>query len=102
MNCKYRKKIYLPKQQILPNQNIPMCSVTQFFQFIKVLKESYVHLPQYPTVRMPIPSCKNSFILEIMKIKTLKLPGIYLLSYVIFSKISGHIEMSIALSQSSR
>lgn len=28
-----------------------MCSVTQFFQFIKALKESYVHLPQYPIAR---------------------------------------------------
>lgn len=28
-----------------------MYSLTQCFQFIKALKESYVHLPQYPIAR---------------------------------------------------
>ena len=67
-----------------------MYSLTQFFQFIKALKESYVHLPQYPIAReCPFRHVKSFIFRKIMKIKTLKLPGIYLLSYVIFSKISG-------------
>lgn len=84
--------ICLNNSEILPNQNIPTYSFTQVFQFIKpTLKESYVHLPQYPIVKeCPFHHVKIVILIfrKIMKIKIVKLPGIYLLSYVIFSKIS--------------
>lgn len=93
-NCKHHKdaSAYIAMRHF-QIETLPCVRQLKLFQLIKpTLKESYVHLPQSPIVRetnyFHHVRIVTPLFRKIMKINFLKLPGIYLLSYVIFSKIS--------------